>query len=228
VRNVLVVLFWLWVLVALGIYAYRIFRRITQGPKSERAARADGTTAEGSSAEPRRGGLLSGLAGPPPPPLPDGPVEARLPKALQDLPPPVAATDDAHGDEITAVDTGAVPAPVPTGADHVEPAPIPRPPTLAEALQGIRMPDDLLPAVDPTDAAITDGRRARFTGTGTSVPAVAAELGEELKRLGYAVDGLDTVTSTRAGLSAHRDGTTVTAGVGLDDDTGAVVVQLGI
>jgi hypothetical protein len=226
VRNVLVVLFWLWVLVALGIYAYRIFRRITQGPKSDRVARAEGTT-EAPGAEPRRGGLLSGLTGPPPPPLPEGPVEARLPKALQDLPPPAAAAHDDHA-EPAAVDAGAAPAPAAHEADPVEPAPIPRPPTLAEALRGIRMPDALLPDVDPTDAAITDGRRARFTGTGTSVPAVAVELGEELKRLGYAVDGLDTVTSSRAGISAHRDGTTVTAGVGLDDDTGAVVVQLGI
>jgi hypothetical protein len=105
---------------------------------------------------------------------------------------------------------------------------VPDLPTLAEALQGIRMPEELLPVVDPADAATTDGRRARFAGTGTSVPVVATSLGEELKRLGYVVDGLDTVTSARAGLSAHRDGTNVAVGVGLDDDTGAVVVRLSL
>jgi len=35
VRQVLLVLFWLWVLVALGVYAYRIYRRAVRGPKAE-------------------------------------------------------------------------------------------------------------------------------------------------------------------------------------------------
>ena len=40
VRTVLVVLFWLWLAAALGVYLYRLWRRLTQGPKAVREARA--------------------------------------------------------------------------------------------------------------------------------------------------------------------------------------------
>ena len=82
---------------------------------------------------------------------------------------------------------------------------MPRMVTLAEALQGIRMPEDLLPLIEPGEPGRVDGRRARFGGTGTNVPTVAVALGEELRRLGYTVDGLETITSARAGLTATRD-----------------------
>jgi hypothetical protein len=224
VRDALVVLFWLWVLVAVGVYGFRFFRRVTQGPKAvraEKAAAAGEARGTATAAEPPSGGILSGLGRSTPPPLPDGPIEARLPKSLQDRPAPDATGATAG----LAADPTAT---EPVGDDASAPPPIPRMPTLAEALEGIRMPDDLLPSIDPSDLATADGRMARFSGTGTNVPTVAAEVGDELKRLGYAVDGLDTVTSARAGLSAHRDGTTVTAAVGLDDETGAVVVTLSL
>jgi len=53
-------------------------------------------------------------------------------------------------------------------------------------------------------------------------------VGDELRRLGYTVDGLDTITSARAGLTATRDDLAVAAVIELDDDTGAVVVALNV
>ena len=140
-------------------------------------------------------------------PLPDGPIEARLPQSLQNVPPPAAADDVVipHGgpaDVTRSVRPESTPS-----SPTAEPAPIgmPRMVTLAEALQGIRMPEDLLPLVEPGEPGLADGRRARFGGTGTNVPTVAVALGDELRRLGYTVDGLETITSARAGLTATRD-----------------------
>jgi hypothetical protein len=225
VRNVLVVLFWLWLLVAVGVYAYRIFRRVAHGPKAAQAS--PGEVADGSTPAPgkaRGRGLLAGLSTPPPPPLPDGPVEARLPRSLQDRPPPSPAAEELTGTANDPIDHDGPDGP---GGPTVQAPPAPLP-TLAEALTGIRMPDELLPVIDPTEAGFDEGRRAVFSGTGTNVPATAVALGDELRRLGYVVDGLDTVTSSRAGLSAHRDGTTVAASVAMDDETGAVVVRLSL
>lgn len=225
VRDVLVVLFWVWLLVALGVYVYRIYRRATTGPKAERAARAtDGAAPTGAS-------VLSRLGKGSPPPLPEGPLEARLPRSLQNVPPPV----DAEGHLVipsggpseiarAAVHHDDHDAPAPPD-DMASPAPLPAHVTLAEALKGIQMPADLLPMVEP---GLIDGRRARFGATGTNVPTVAVALGDELRRLGYTVSGLDTISSTRAGLAATRDTTSVAATVEINDDTGAVVVQLNV
>ncbi len=218
------VLFWIWVLATLAVYAYRLYRRATQGPKSKRQADAVGGTES-----PAEGGLRSRLTGSVAP-LPDGPIEARLPQSLQGAPPP-AASDDVvipHGGpaDVTRSVRPEPHRPSPTA----EPAPIgmPRMVTLAEALQGIRMPEDLLPLVEPGEPGLADGRRARFGGTGTNVPTVAVALGEELRRLGYTVDGLETITSARAGLTATRDDVVGGRGDHLDEDTGAVVVELNV
>ena len=103
-------------------------------------------------------------------------------------------------------------------------------PTLAEALEGIQMPAGLLPVVSPDEPGLADGRRARFAATGTNVPVVTTSLAEELRRLGYAVDGLDTLTSDRAGLSASRHdlAVAVAATIEIDGETGAVVVELNV
>lgn len=230
VRDVLVVLFWLWLAVALGVYASRIYRRATQGPKAQREAKATG----GADTAPTTGSVLSRLTKGPIAPLPDGPVEARLPQSLQDLPPPV----DAEGHVVIP---SAGPSEAARGAGHhaepdapddplaaAPPVPVPAHVTLAEALEGIRMPADLLPIVEGGEPGLVDGRRARFGATGTSVPTVAVALGEELRRLGFVVDGLETISSTRAGLTATRGTTAVAATVEIDDDTGAVVVQLNV
>jgi hypothetical protein len=225
VRDLLVVLFWLWLLVALAVYGYRIFRRVTQGPKATR----DSTSAEGPTGD---GGLRARLGMSPPPPLPDGPVEARLPESLRRAgsPPPdgvavIPTGGPASSTEVPTPATGVAGAPGGPGA--IDP-PLRRPTTLAEALAGIRMPADLLPLVSTDEPGLVDGRRARFGATGTNVPTVAVALGEELRRLGYVVDGLETLGSTRAGLTATRDEVTVSVSVTIDDDTGSVVAELNV
>jgi hypothetical protein len=221
VRDVLVVLFWIWVLATLGVYAYRLYRRATQGPKSTREAEAvDAGERQGDT------GIRSRLQGPVAP-LPDGPIQARLPQSLQNVPPPVADGD------VVVPPGGPAEATLHLHPEHrTEDAPppigMPRMVTLADALQGIRMPEDLLPLVEPDEPGLIDGRRARFGATGTNVPTVAVALGEELRRLGYTVDGLETISSARAGLTATRDDVAVAAVVDLDDDTGAVVVELNV
>ncbi len=216
VRDVLVVLFWLWLLVALGVYGFRIVRRVSQGPKGERQARAAGDAASPSdeAAPPRRGFGLST-----PPPLPEGPIEPRLPRSLQGVVPEGEPTAPA-GSPPAGAGAG--------GGASPEHAPLPPAarPTLAEALAGIAMPDGLLPVVDPALPGIADGRIAHFAGSGATVAEVATALGDELRRLGYAVDGLDTMTADRAGLSGTRDGTTVSVAIDRDDSDGSVRVQL--
>jgi hypothetical protein len=97
---------------------------------------------------------------------------------------------------------------------------------LADALKGIRMPDRLLPVVDPADP--DRDRTARFSGTGTTVEAVTSGLADELRRLGFAVDGLETATPARAGLTASRDDAVVRAAVSYDADSTAVIVELSV
>jgi len=220
------VLFWMWLLVALGVYSYRLYRRATQGPKSKREAQASERVEGQVTSE---GGLLGRLGQTTSSPLPDGPVEARLPKALQDVPQPAAADGD-----VAIPPSGPAEATLhlrPEHRDTAEPAPpmgMPKIVTLGEALQGIQMPADLLPVVEADEPGLIDGRRARFGATGTNVPTVAVALGEELRRLGYTVDGLETITSVRAGLTATRDAVSVAASIEIDDDTGAVVVELNV
>lgn len=212
-------LFWLWVLVALGVYGYRIWRRATQGSKAQREA-VD--TASGDRAA--SGGLLSRSA---PPPLPDGPVEARLPRSLQDPPSP---TDRPPAADPTATSTAAGTAATGEGpsAPVEQPTPLPRATTVAEALRGIQMPEQLLPVIDPGDPVLRDGRVVRFAGTGSTVEAMTAQMADELRRLGFEIHGLETATPARAGLTATRDDATVVTTVNYDDDSTAVVVELSV
>ncbi len=110
-RDVLVVLFWTWLLVALGVYAYRVYRRVTKGPKAQRLeSDTDSPTQEASRA--RRFGGLGPAA---PPPLPEGPVEARLPRSLQGS--PAASEPEGSADAVTdPVTPAAAPAPRPRRA----------------------------------------------------------------------------------------------------------------
>jgi hypothetical protein len=228
VPEVIVVLFWIWVLVALGVYSYRLFRRATQGPKAKRQA----SDVEGETGA--AGGVLGRLGKSSPPPLPEGPIEARLPQSLQNQPPPAPDDDSAAMPEGGGADVAPAGARAdasatgPGSPGAAEPTAVPRPTTLAEALHGIRMPADLLPVVQAGEPGLIDGRRARFGATGTNIPTVAEALGDELRRLGFAVDGLDTIGSARAGLTATRGDTAVSASISIDDDSGAVIVELNV
>jgi len=63
---VLVSLFWLWLAFALGVYLYRLWRRVTKGPKSVREARAPEHDETGTAATP---------------PAPSAPVAMSVPPA---------------------------------------------------------------------------------------------------------------------------------------------------
>ncbi len=213
------VIFWLWLLVALGVYGFRLWRRFTQGPKKSRE-QVDGAAATGAGTPPAPARGLSRLKGAPVAPLPEGPVEARLPKSLQGVPPPSGVI--AEG---AASATDAPPA-VEGAPSPVAPAPPAHRLPVAEAVQGIAMPCDLLPLVDPDDPLLVGGHTARFSTTTATVRAVAAGLADELERLGYTVGGLDAVSAGTTTLLAERDGVAVTAEVSADDDTDAVVAEL--
>jgi hypothetical protein len=97
---------------------------------------------------------------------------------------------------------------------------------VAEALTGIALPDGLLPHVEAGDAEVAGGQVARFAAPDASVSDVAAQLGAELERLGYAVEGADAVTADGARLRATRETTVVTGTV--TEDEGRVVVELRV
>lgn len=218
VRDALVVLFWLWVVVALCVYGYRLYRRLSGGGRSREGAGGDDTTTTGA---PRR---LVGRRSEPP--LPEGPLEPRLPRSLQQ--PGAAAAGPSSGGladpSSKSADTGGDGAA--TGATAPGDTPPPRPVTVAEALSGIQLPDGLLPLVEADDLGAPDGRTARFSATGTSGSAVAGELATELQRIGYDVDG-PTPGADGTRLRCARRGTTVTGTV-VEDDDGRVVVELRV
>ncbi|MCD9622643.1 hypothetical protein [Rhabdothermincola salaria] len=217
-QQVLVVLFWLWFAVALAVYGYRLWRRMTQGPKAERDARA-------AAAEGRAVGLGDKAAGRlgrrELPPLPDGPLEPRLPKSLAGVGPPEGEREAASNPgDATATETagptpdgGAAGAGVPTGR-----------PTVAAALRGIDLPGDLIPLVDGDDPEVAAGHKVTFTTRDATLRTVVAGLADELERLGYEVDQTVVGDGAEHRLGAVRDHTAVTLVVQVDDSSAVTVV----
>jgi hypothetical protein len=224
VRQVLVALFWFWFAVAVLVYGYRLYRRVTQGPKSEREAKA--AAAEGRAVGlGQRVGKRDAL-----PPLPDGPIEARLPSSLVGKAPP-----GAEG----ALSTAAASTTMGVGADTAdgsrstsvgaEPGPPPPPsrPTVVAALAGISLPCQLVPVVDVADDAVSEGYRVLFSTRSSTVRGVTAAMADELERLGY------EVTDTASGdegearkLRARRAGMSVDVEVRAGDDPSSVVADV--
>jgi hypothetical protein len=211
VRQVLVVLFWLWFVVAVGVYGYRLWRRITKGPKADREAAAAAAEGRAVGLGERLGGQLA--------PLPDGPLRPRLPKSLADLGPPAGAPratlpDREAGDPVEAVHAGAASGPPPTGR-----------PTVAEALRGIDLPCALVPLVDGDDPAVTEGYKVTFTTREASARSVAAGLADELERLGYTVADTPVGEGGEHRLHATRDRVAVALAVRVEE-SGAVCVEV--
>jgi hypothetical protein len=221
VRQVLVALFWFWFAVAVLVYGYRLYRRVTQGPKAQREAKA--AAAEGRAAGMgHRVGRRSAL-----PPLPEGPVEARLPSSLVGKPPPgpegeAAATSPVEGGAGAEIATTSPAA----SAPPPDAGPPPRP-TVVAALAGISLPCELVPVVDVADDAVADGYRVVFSTRSSTVRGVTAGLADELERLGY------EVTDTAVGddgdarrLRARRAGLGVDVEVRAGDDPSSVVADV--
>jgi hypothetical protein len=199
-RDVLVAVFWIWLLVALGVYAYRIYRRITGGPRRER---------EQSGVEPSAAVPSPPPAAPAPPPVTTDPVAPTAPPTTPVSPPPEPPAP--------APTTGTPPPTAAPGAPAVAPGRAagpgeaedddgrrglfasqgPRPPggvgdrpapgraTVAEAVTGIALPCELAPLVG--GEARLDPYRVVFSTHRADAATVGAGLGDELERLGYTV-----------------------------------------
>jgi hypothetical protein len=195
VRNLLVGLFWLWVATSLAIYGYRVYRRITRGPKGDR----DASNQPSQVAQSRR------VTTPPPtvfPPAdtivaPDLPVTPRpSDTARSGLFASAAQSDDAAA---------------PTRLSRSEARP-----TVAELVQGIAMPCGLSPVVT-TDRPM-DPYRVAFSTDTTTAETVGAAVGDELERLGFALTSTATnrLMATKDGeqltVTLHTDAASLTTG----------------
>lgn len=234
-QEVLVVLFWLWFAVAVGVYGYRLWRRVTQGPKAAReskAATAQGRVAgTGLTEKPTRGA----------PPLPDGPLEPRLPTTLANVGPPAGeegiAPEGANGPGADPTSEPRLPTtagtdtpravdpeePVATGGSAAPPPPPPVRPTVAESLRGIDLPCELVPVVEDGDEAVTSGHKVTFTTREATVRTVVAAMADELERLGYEVADQPVGDGGEHRLRATRVDTTIDLSIRLDE-AGAVAV----
>lgn len=212
-RNVLVAVFWTWLLVALGVYAYRISRRIAR-----RSTGAD----EPAAAE----------APPAPVEAPPGPV-AGPPVGLTADPPPRAGPSPTSSPPSSPPPTGgdegdgrrglfaARPEPAP---ERPSDAPPPGRPTVAEAVTGIAVPCDLVPLVG--GEARIDPYRVVFSTDRADAATVGAALADELERLGYSLRSTSDheAVAVRADLSLSVAIVTDLAGFPTAPPGGVVVV----
>ncbi len=169
VPTPLVVLFYVWLLVSLGILVYRVVTKksrqavVTRATDSDRALRTDWAPPPGSSPAGGPSSIPTGPTMPPSPPVPrstagEGPAASTPPPAVAprrtDLPP---AT------------------------------------TLIEALAGITMPCDLLPLTSAQRRVL--GERALLLITsGHPADDVGEAFAEALEALGYEITPMGPVT----------------------------------
>lgn len=188
-RNVLVALFWLWVLVSLSVYAVRIWRRVNR--------RSTGAAA---------------------PVVPDAPSTPLAPAPVAPPAPPLAAPEApaAPVDPVASARSGLfTPAPRRAPAIDGDSRAVARDrPTVADALAGIEMPAGLTPVV--SNQPFVDPYRVAFTTTTATPEQVGAALGDELERLGFAVASVSdheveaSREGTRVRATIHVDPTTLT------------------
>jgi len=216
VRNFLVGLLWLWLLVSVGIYGYRIWRRVTRRT-------ADGGGAGGADAA---GGVDPVVADRPPtaapaeriappspatthrtdtvPVIPPSPTASPPPTPAPATPDPASPTVDGRRGLFAPSSAGRM-------SDDAGPRP-----TVADVLQGISLPCDLAPIVD-TDRPV-DPHRVAFVTDRASPAEVGAALGDELERLGFSLSTVAdneleaTRDDGRIVVTIHADPSTVTFG----------------
>lgn len=157
-----------------------------------------------------------------------GATTARAAGAPSTTPPGDTERADAPQPHEPRAEAVPEPAPRPVAADPAPPAeptgPFDkRPATLAEALEGISMPCDLVPITHQA-AHHMEPNRASLATDQAGVDTVVAALAAELHRLGYGVDAGDHR------LLAERDGTAVAASVTerITGDAPGVVVELTV
>jgi hypothetical protein len=235
VREVLVVVFWLWLLTSLTVYAYRIFRRLTRGkPAAERPATPVAAPAPGAPLEP--GSTLPPLISSPP--VTDDRAAGPEPSGGKLIPPAPAAPGPGPAASSPEPGTAGVAAPAPstgrrglfapsTDATVAEPvAAMGASITVAEAVRGIQMPCDLAPLVGSSPAAV-DPHRVVFSTTTATAERVGGALADELERLGFS---LRSVADNQA--VATKPGAAVTVTIHTDlsafptAPAGSVVVTL--
>jgi hypothetical protein len=180
VRNLLVGLFWLWLLVSLGIYAVRVWRRMTRGPKAD--PKDESPTAGVDPGIP----IVS-----PPPGLGARPTST--------LPPPKPAPKPASPDpgprtSDPPMETGAgarsglfapTSSPAATSAAAASQPVAEARQTVAELVAGIAMPCDLVPIVGSD--RFLDPYHVAFSTDTAPAATVGGGVADELERLGFAL-----------------------------------------
>lgn len=202
------VLFWIWVVASLAIFVWRRLNR----PRDDTPA---------LDPEPTESPLTKQWA--PPPPDPDAPVADVVatpgdpsPDPGPAAPPPGGGSPTARAPSAGASSTGA--------------------PSLAELLQGISLPHDLVPLTQalPASGPVT----SLVAATSTASPEqVGAALADEIERLGYVVSTTGAQTAMAEGprgaieIEVHPNASTATDGGQLKFPTapaGSVVVELRV
>ncbi len=224
--------FWLWLFVALGIYAYRLYRRITRGPQAEPET-TDATTPARTDvpiigAAPVLGTRLPSSMMP----------ESVTPDSEVPIPPPVPEVTPAPSKESTLGSPSRSGLFAPTTTPAAAPTPVPAPtntdarPTVAEVLRGIAMPCDLSPVIDPD--RVFDPYRVAFSTNTATAAAVGAGVGDELERLEFTLASTSAIqlAATKQGqrvvVTIHADPEAVTYGDGQafrNMPPGSVVVE---
>jgi hypothetical protein len=167
--QVLVALLYLWLLIAVGVYGWRAYRRLVH--RETRKDRVAPSTATGApTARPASTG-----------PAP-GPAD-------EDRPRPIPPSGPGSGRQGVFAPSGA--GVTPTPAEPIRPAGGGRP-TVAELVAGIALPCGLIPVVT---GAELDPHHVVFATTGHGAGEVGSALADELERLGFE---LRTETDTEA------------------------------
>ena len=183
---VLAALFWLWLAVAVGIYIFRLVRRLNRrGTGSAEPAPTPAPTPPPWPAGPRADVPPSDL---PHADLPTSDVGSSEAQAPREAPAPfagVAEAADPAEDRRTGFFAPAADAGSPAAASGGRRNDAPRP-TVVEATRGITMPCNLSPVIDGT-VSIPNPFRVAFLTTDADAATVGAALGDELQRLGFSL-----------------------------------------
>ncbi len=188
---------WLWLLVSLSVYGYRLYRRFSRSSEAAADAAVEpGTGDRARPAGPATALIENPIAGFEQPPSASESTPGSLPTAMApaDPPAPVAPVLPVSGADAVAPPAPAAPAapswtPPPGGGDIPSAMPAserraPRRP-VSEVVEGIQLPCALVPLVG--DATRLDPFDIAFSTTASDEQTVRGAMAGELVRLGYQV-----------------------------------------